>query len=798
MKTFCQLFLVIVMLLSTSNFAQNYVKIIDEKLELSPETNPQLPLIPISTTAADERAPFITGNQNYLYTIIEFTDTTGLTKLRIFISQDHGSSWNYRKTLTVQDGKLTLPQEFVFQNKFYAVFQMIKSDSHGIFVYENDDPELKAAGTIKLVSISEDWLERPSIIVKLNKEHIPTMHVAYFDLTHPRFYIFQGTIDRDFKEVYSREFGYPDGFLRIDATAGKGQDLFVFNAKIDSVNQLVVLGHTLANGWEVKFLTQSKEPKFSPSIAAWGKSWIVTFQTGNTIKYFGLFPESNTIGIQRGFIKNQTLELNGNFPVVDITDSPAGKIVCAFVKDGKIYKKESSVGNPLKWSNKKPLYTESIPPSDDDFVSLFPNHINGGIVFASLNQQKNYDVYFAPVAPEYTELSKPTGLTASISGKSDVFLSWSDNSDDELGFKIFREEKRMGSWAVIDSVGRNTTVFKDTTVLNNRTYSYFVRAFGINALSDISNQVEIDIPPSEKPNVFYYRLHVLLKNTILGDIRIPIKEGSLLENQKYFLPDFNFSSVYQGIGSPYRSVSGSYFSLGDISDEDLFLDIFLTYDFKTNQPPKVFNEKLFLYLIVNVFKLPDYTPVTGNYLFKKGEYFTFHIEKKDSFVAQVRKLRLNPDSLQIAYITQNGFDGSGITTTDTKNFIEFKASHFSKFGGGRRGIAGNTDVKESVNFPHEFRLEQNYPNPFGGTAGTNSSTIIKYTLPSNGYVRLTVYDLLGRKVAELVNQTQKAGSYSVRFNSNALGGLPSGVYLYRIEVNGKKNFVGVKKLLLIK
>ena len=795
MKIFWKLFFALTVLLSINNYAQTSVKIIDEKLGQSPTENPQLPLVPISTTEANERAPFITGNQDYLYTIIEFTDSTGLTKLRIFFSQDHGDSWSYRKTLAANDGKLTLPQAFIFKNKFYATFQMIQNDSHGIFVYENDDPLLKASGTIKIVTISKDWLERPSIIVKPNKSHIPTMHVAYFDLTHPRFYIYQGTIDGDFQEVYSREFGYPDGFLRIDATAGKGQDLFVFNAKIDSVNQLVVLQHTLANGWKVKFLTQSKGPKFSPSIAAWGKNWIVTFQTGETIKYFGQFSESDIFGTPRGFIKNQILESDANFPVVDITDSPAGKIVCAYIKDGKIFKKESSVNNPLEWSNKRPLYTDTIIPSDDDFVSIFPNHINGGVVFASLNQQKNYDVYFAPIAPEYTELTKPTGLTASLIAKSDVDLNWLDHSTGELGFKIFRKEKQIGSWGIIDSVGANITNYKDTTVLNNRTYSYFVRAFGINALSKISNQVEIDIPPSERPNVFYYRLHVLLKNTILGDIRAPIKEGSLLENQKYYLPDYNFSSVYQGVGTPYQAISGSYFSIGNISDEDLFLDIFLTYDFKTNLPPKAFNEKLFLYLIVNVFKLPDYTPVSSNYLFNKGEYFTFHIEKKDSFIAQVRKLKLNPDSLQVAYITQNGFDGSGITTVNTKDFIEFKASHFSKFGGGRRGIADYSEAKESANFPHKFRLEQNYPNPFGGAAGTNSSTTIKYSLPSKSYVRLTIYDLLGRKVAELVNKEEAAGNYSIQFNAK---NSPSGVYFYRLEANGKGNFIATKKILLLK
>ncbi len=89
-----------------------------------------------------------------------------------------------------------------------------------------------------------------------------------------------------------------------------------------------------------------------------------------------------------------------------------------------------------------------------------------------------------------------------------------------------------------------------------------------------------------------------------------------------------------------------------------------------------------------------------------------------------------------------------------------------------------TSVFEDQNIVSDYSLDQNYPNPF------NPSTVIKYSLAQKGFVKLSVYDLLGRKVLELVNQNQNKGSHSVIFNSTNLS---SGVYFYKIDVFGEDN-----------
>ncbi len=98
----------------------------------------------------------------------------------------------------------------------------------------------------------------------------------------------------------------------------------------------------------------------------------------------------------------------------------------------------------------------------------------------------------------------------------------------------------------------------------------------------------------------------------------------------------------------------------------------------------------------------------------------------------------------------------------------------------------SSEVEVNVELPLEYRLEQNYPNPF------NPSTVIKYSLPEDGLVKLAVYNILGEEVSAIVNNTQKAGRYEVTFNGNKLA---SGVYVYRLET---ANFTSSKKFVLLR
>ncbi len=94
--------------------------------------------------------------------------------------------------------------------------------------------------------------------------------------------------------------------------------------------------------------------------------------------------------------------------------------------------------------------------------------------------------------------------------------------------------------------------------------------------------------------------------------------------------------------------------------------------------------------------------------------------------------------------------------------------------------------ENSLMIPTSFHLMQNYPNPF------NTSTMITYEIPRETFVTLEVYDMLGRKVAQLVNRTKQPGHYQEVFDASMLS---SGVYIYRLRA-GEFNKTNV--MILIK
>ena len=104
-------------------------------------------------------------------------------------------------------------------------------------------------------------------------------------------------------------------------------------------------------------------------------------------------------------------------------------------------------------------------------------------------------------------------------------------------------------------------------------------------------------------------------------------------------------------------------------------------------------------------------------------------------------------------------------------------------------IAYKLHVGETM--PAEFALQQNYPNPF------NPLTDIRFSLPEPARVRLDVYDILGRNVATLIDESLEAGEHIVQWDGRNVGGrdVASGIYFYRIVT---KDFVETKKMVLIR
>jgi M6 family metalloprotease-like protein len=101
-------------------------------------------------------------------------------------------------------------------------------------------------------------------------------------------------------------------------------------------------------------------------------------------------------------------------------------------------------------------------------------------------------------------------------------------------------------------------------------------------------------------------------------------------------------------------------------------------------------------------------------------------------------------------------------------------------------LAPKISVGESNKIPSVYNLEANYPNPF------NPTTTIKYAVPKESLVSIKIYNSLGQKVADLLNENQIAGYYELEFDASTL---PSGVYFYQMQAG---NYVETKKMMLMK
>jgi 6-phosphogluconolactonase (cycloisomerase 2 family) len=166
-------------------------------------------------------------------------------------------------------------------------------------------------------------------------------------------------------------------------------------------------------------------------------------------------------------------------------------------------------------------------------------------------------------------------------------------------------------------------------------------------------------------------------------------------------------------------------------------------------------------------------------------------------------------------INGNSFVGCTISDGNGRYHIQSLATGNLKFIVDRLGFGGDstfvnvtpTSIIDSINFslnpmfvnvkkideiiPDSYFLFQNYPNPF------NPTTIIRYQIKDSKFVTLKVFDVLGREVATLVNEFQKAGTYETQFPNNPVttNELPSGIYLYTLQSG---DFKVTKKLILIK
>ena len=196
--------------------------------------------------------------------------------------------------------------------------------------------------------------------------------------------------------------------------------------------------------------------------------------------------------------------------------------------------------------------------------------------------------------------------------------------------------------------------------------------------------------------------------------------------------------------------------------------------------------------IVNVDRAPVFTKVP--------DYVIFPVNIPTPLVSSFKYVATDPDGDQVYYSLLSGPAGSNVDTTGLFTWgptidqvghiytVTVQATDGQLSTTTAQYIAASdiTDVQKLNDIPKEYFLSQNYPNPF------NPTTSIQFGIPKEGFVKLSVFNVIGQEVKVLVNKNMSAGNYKVNFDASKLN---SGMYLYRIEA---ADYMSVKKMLLVK
>jgi len=185
------------------------------------------------------------------------------------------------------------------------------------------------------------------------------------------------------------------------------------------------------------------------------------------------------------------------------------------------------------------------------------------------------------------------------------------------------------------------------------------------------------------------------------------------------------------------------------------------------------------YLIVACYKFIDGVTNDSSYLWINPDASTFGKTQPAPTLGTVNNTA-DLTGLARMFIRQD--------LANTTPFIELDELRIGKnWADVTRAISATYVVdKDAGTAPREFRLEQNYPNPF------NPTTAIRFSVEKTKHVSLTVVDVLGRKIATLVDQTLTPGTYTVKWDA---GSYPSGVYFYTVRAGGNQE---TRRMILTK
>ena len=331
---------------------------------------------------------------------------------------------------------------------------------------------------------------------------------------------------------------------------------------------------------------------------------------------------------------------------------------------------------------------------------------------------------------------KATLIISAATNVRGVVLSWDylQITTVLVDFNIYRKVGPISSTTPFVKIATtNQTKYIDTQVASGATYSYFVTAVFNKIESVPSNQVQITIP--SPPIIGFGKISGQLYD---DSTRAPIANGNIT-----FIPAAATPVVATNLVFTIKTDYNGNFTAR------LRSGVYYIYSSARGYSAEFYD---------NVKTIQKAARVILNA--NNSLYFSIGLTKGISILVSSRQ--------QEKVLCVNS--GS-------------KASLNGDFNSSLDNAAGINDEEAIIN---RYELYQNYPNPF------NPTTTISYQIPAGSFVSLKVYNILGKEVADLVNEQQSAGKYNFNFRAN---NLPSGVYIYKLTAG---SFTSVRKLTLLK
>jgi hypothetical protein len=155
---------------------------------------------------------------------------------------------------------------------------------------------------------------------------------------------------------------------------------------------------------------------------------------------------------------------------------------------------------------------------------------------------------------------------------------------------------------------------------------------------------------------------------------------------------------------------------------------------------------------------------------------------------EIERRAVNAQWVELGYMEGNGTttEASAYTFVDKNVFAGTYNYRIKQIDFDGSFEYYNLEDAVEVGVPDQYGLSQNYPNPF------NPTTKITYSVPVDGFVSISIFNILGEKVTTLINANVKAGNYELTFDATNIA---SGMYLYRMEAG---DFISVKKMMILK